>query len=141
MQRDETMALLKRHHQAFHQREPRALAEHYTDDAVIESPMFPDVRGRSAIERSFMSLFDIFPDWAMTFEEPVVDGDRVAQYCKVRATQVGAFMGMAGTGRRSEFTCVLAFDLRDGLIARERRIYDFTGLLIQLGILKGKPAI
>jgi hypothetical protein len=28
----------------------------------------------------------------------------------------------------------------DGLIASERRIYDFTGLLVQLGVLRAKPA-
>jgi hypothetical protein len=32
------------------------------------------------------------------------------------------------------------FQVRDELIAYERRFYDFTGLLIQLGILRGKPA-
>jgi hypothetical protein len=30
--------------------------------------------------------------------------------------------------------------MRDGLIARERRYYDFTGLLIQLGVLRSRPA-
>lgn len=141
MQRDEAAVLLRRHEGSFHRRDPRALAEDYTETAVVRSPMFPDVRGRGAIERSFMSLFDIFPDWEMSFEPPLIDGDRAAQYCLVRATQVGAFMGIAGTGRRFEFTGVLAYELDGGLIARERRIYDFTGMLIQLGILKGKPAV
>jgi hypothetical protein len=27
-----------------------------------------------------------------------------------------------------------------GLVAHERRIYDFTGLLVQLGVLRAKPA-
>ena len=31
--------------------------------------------------------------------------------------------------------------LKDGQIARERRIYDFTGLLVQIGLLKAKPAV
>lgn len=141
MQRDETAVLLRRHEGSFHRRDATALSEDYADDAVVTSPMFPDVRGRSAIERSYMSLFDIFPDWEMTFEEPVIDGNRAAQYCTVRATHMGAFMGISGTRRRFEFKCVLAFDLRDGLIGRERRIYDFTGMLIQLGILKGKPGV
>jgi len=35
---------------------------------------------------------------------------------------------------------VFLYDLRDGRIAHERRIYDFTGLLIQAGLLKAKPA-
>ncbi|MGH9146149.1 MAG: hypothetical protein ACRD1Q_05525 [Vicinamibacterales bacterium] len=30
--------------------------------------------------------------------------------------------------------------LRDGQIVHERRIYDFTGILIQVGLLKAKPA-
>ena len=30
-------------------------------------------------------------------------------------------------------------DLENGLIARERRIYDFTGLAVQVGALKAKP--
>ena len=33
--------------------------------------------------------------------------------------------------------CVLTF--RDGLITEERRIYDFTGMLVQVGVLKAKP--
>lgn len=50
-------------------------------------------------------------------------------------------MGIPGSGRRVEFECVLIFDIEDGLITRERRIYDFTGMLIQLGVLRGKPAV
>ncbi|MBA2301044.1 MAG: hypothetical protein H0W08_00255 [Acidobacteria bacterium] len=50
-------------------------------------------------------------------------------------------MGIPGSGKRIEFDCVLILDLYDGLIKRERRIYDFTGMLIQLGVLRGKPAV
>jgi hypothetical protein len=28
----------------------------------------------------------------------------------------------------------------DGKIQHERRVYDFTGLMVQLGVLKAKPA-
>jgi hypothetical protein len=35
---------------------------------------------------------------------------------------------------------VRIFEMKDDRIAYERRYYDFTGLLIQLGILRGKPA-
>jgi hypothetical protein len=30
-------------------------------------------------------------------------------------------------------------ELKDGFITRERRVYDFTGLLLQVGALKAKP--
>ena len=34
---------------------------------------------------------------------------------------------------------VMIFELRAGKIVHEQRIYDFTGMLIQLGVLKAKP--
>lgn len=126
---------------AWEQRDAAALAAAYADNAVINSPMFPRAEGRNAIKLSFETLFRVFPDWNITFEEPLVSGNRAMQVCKVRATQRGEFMGIPGTGRRLEFDGVLILDLRDGLIQRERRIYDFTGVLIQLGVLRGKPAV
>jgi steroid delta-isomerase-like uncharacterized protein len=143
--RDEAMAdiqaLLAQRTEAWKRRDPAALAAGYAEDAVVTSPMFPRAEGRTAIERSFVSLFRVFPDWDVTFEEPCVTGNRAMQPCKVRATQRGDFMGIPGSGRRIEFDCVLIFDLQDGLIRRERRIYDFTGMLIQLGVLRSKPAV
>jgi hypothetical protein len=34
---------------------------------------------------------------------------------------------------------VLLFEMRDGKIINERRLYDFTSLLVQIGVLKTKP--
>ncbi len=59
----------------------------------------------------------------------------------VVATHQGDFMGFQGTGRRCSFEGVSLFELSaDGLIAAERRVYDFTGLLAQLGVLRVRPA-
>ena len=127
--------------QAWARRDAAALAAGYADDAVVNSPMFPRAEGRVAIQRSFESLFRVFPDWDMSCEAPCIDGDRVMQPCRVRATQLGDFMGLAGAGKRVEFDCVLIMEMRGERIAQERRIYDFTGVLIQLGVLRGKPAL
>lgn len=135
------LGLLGQRLDAWTSRNPAALAEVYADDALVTSPMFPRVEGRAAIERSFESLFRVFPDWAITFEDTCISGQRAMQLCQVRATHRGEFMGIPGTGRRMEFDCVLVLDFKDGFIQRERRIYDFTGMLIQVGVLRGKPAI
>jgi len=58
----------------------------------------------------------------------------------VRATHQGTFMGIAGTGRHCEFEGVSLFEIDENLLIREeRRIYDFTGLLTSLGILRIRP--
>ena len=134
-------ALLDQRAHAWARRDAAALAADYGDDAVVTSPMFPRAEGRDAIQASFEKLFRIFPDWDIAFEDPCVTGNRAMLTGRVRATQRGDFMGIAGSGRRMEFECVLILDFENGLIQRERRIYDFTGVLIQLGVIRGKPAV
>ena len=138
---DTIRELLARHEEAYRLRDPHALAANYSQEASVSSPMFPRAHGREAVEMSYSKLFRVFPDWTMTFEEPCIDDQRAMVVCKIKGTQQGEFMGLPGTGKRLEFDCVLSMDFKDGLIVRERRIYDFTGLLIQLGVLKGKPAL
>lgn len=115
------------------------LGADHTEDGTIESPIFRTVAGRANIIASYQRLFEIFPDWTVETEIPLIDGDRVAQAFSVTATHKGEFMGLAGTGKQFTIQGVRIMTLRDGLIAHERRVYDFTGLLIQIGVLKGKP--
>ena len=48
-------------------------------------------------------------------------------------------MGLPPTGKRIEFLFVALQRFENDKIARERRIYDFSGLLIKLGVLRVKP--
>lgn len=121
-------------------RDADALAACHAPDGVVVSPIFRTVTGADKIRESYRQLFQIFPDWDYQAQELLVCGDRAAETFVVKATHVGEFLGLPGSRKRVEFHGVRVFELRDGLIARERRYYDFTGLLIQLGILKSKPA-
>ena len=140
MTRDEAIEVFSRQQAAWNARDPEALARDYADDGTIISPVFRTVQGKDAIVESFRSLFATFPDWQYIGQEVLVDGDTMAEPFVVNATQVGEFMGLPGSGRKFEIQGVRIFKLKDGLIAYERRYYDFTGLLIQLGVLRGKPA-
>jgi steroid delta-isomerase-like uncharacterized protein len=117
-----------------------ALASRHTSDGTIVSPIFKTVQGTEEILRSYQTLFATFPDWRYVAERLVVDGDRLAQEFVVHATHSAEFMGLPGSGRKFEIAGVRLFEMHQGRIAYERRYYDFTGLLIQLGVLRGKPA-
>jgi hypothetical protein len=54
-------------------------------------------------------------------------------------TQAGDFCGLPPTGKRFEMRCSFLFDVTDSGISKEIRIYDFTGHLLRLGVLKAKP--
>jgi predicted ester cyclase len=79
-------------------------------------------------------------NWTVGFAL-LIDGDSVAQVLSIEGTDDGQFLGLPPTGKPFRVPAVFLYSLRDGQIARERRIYDFTGLLIQVGLLKAKPAV
>jgi steroid delta-isomerase-like uncharacterized protein len=132
--------LIDRHIDGWRRRDPTALSHDHAKDGVVVSPMFGRVEGRAQIRDSYAALFAIFPDWRMRFDPPIVEGNRVVMSFSVTATHQGDFMGIAGSGRRCAFEGVFLFQLdADFLIRDERRIYDFTGLLVQVGILRIRP--
>jgi steroid delta-isomerase-like uncharacterized protein len=139
MIRQDVETLFERRQEAWNRRDPEALTADHAENGTIVSPIFRTVQGRAEILESYRSLFTRFPDWTLTGEALLIDGTRVAQPFKVEATHAGDFMGMPGSGRRFDIEGMLLFEMQDGLIAYERRYYDFTGLLIQLGVLRSKP--
>jgi predicted ester cyclase len=49
-------------------------------------------------------------------------------------------LGFEPTGKRFQMSMAFVHRLKDRKIVHERRIYDFTGLLVQIGVLKARPA-
>jgi len=140
MTRDEILAFFDERQVHWRTRDVEGLAQGHAPTGVVISPMFGRRSGRDAIRHSYVSLFKTFPDWTIVTNEPIIDGNRVALPFSVTATHVGEFMGLAGTNRRFQIQGVRLMEMADGLIQNEQRFYDFTGLLIQVGVLRGKPA-
>ena len=126
--------------QDWDRRDSEALTRRHAADGTVVSPIFGTVEGRVEILESYVSLFATFPDWHYVGQQLVIDGTSAAQEFTVDATHSGTFMGLPPSGRKFKICGVRLFEMREGLIAHERRYYDFTGLLIQLGVLRGKPA-
>ena len=140
MTRDELRAYIERFMQTWEAGDVRALATCYSAHATLDSPMFPHVNGRERIEQSFHNLFRVFNQWKFDVDDVVVDGDeqRVVVLGTSNATHVGEAFGYPGSGRRFKVRTMLMFRFEGGLISAESRLYDFTGLLVQVGVLKAK---
>lgn len=139
MTRDELQAFVERHLEAWRRRDPAAMAAHHAKDSTVSSPIFTTIIGRDAIEDSYRALFNWFPDWEFTVDRMVIDPPRVAVFTTVNATHVNEFFGLPGTHKRFVIEAVRLMEIEDELIKEERRVYDFTGLLVQLGVLRAKP--
>jgi steroid delta-isomerase-like uncharacterized protein len=141
MTREEITAIFDRRSEAMDRRDIEALGAIYAEDCVVVSPMAGGaVAGPAGVEQVFRAWFGAFPDVVHRKQSLLIDGDQVATVELITGTDTGGFMGMAPTQKSFELPLVHLYQLRDGLIVHERRIYDFTGMLVQIGVLKAKPA-
>jgi steroid delta-isomerase-like uncharacterized protein len=118
-----------------------ALLSCYTDDCEILTPIFNVLSGRAQLEASFRELFRVFSEYIVEVEDVIVDregGERAVLVFSTFATHRGEIFGVAGSGRRFEIRGAFIFTFANGLIARDVRLYDFSGMLMQLGVLRTK---
>lgn len=104
----------------------------YAEDAVTVSPMYPCITGRHAIAGSWKTIFSLFPDWTVSISDVLVDGDRIAFTGIARGTDVNGWFGQPPTGEPIEYRAIIVLTVVRGLIVRDERIYDLSGVLERL---------
>jgi len=139
MTRDEVVQFMQERQKHWLARDGDGLASQHALNGTTHSPMFGKLAGREAIAHSYHRLFEAFPDFSLNPDDVIIDGVRIAQPFSATATHAGDFMGLPGTKHRTHIQGVLLMRMAEGLIQDERRIYDFSMLLMQVGVLKGKP--
>jgi steroid delta-isomerase-like uncharacterized protein len=141
MTSDEIRAFMQAHVGAWVRRDVPAIVADYADDCELVSPMFRTVHGRAGVETSFRELFRGFGEWTIELDEMLIDhegGDRCAVFWRANAVHAGEVFGFPASGRRFQVSAVHFYRFANAHIVAERRLYDFSSLLMQLGILKTK---
>ena len=139
MTRAEIEELFARRHEAIRRRDAIGVAAFHAADGWYESPLAGSVRGRLAIAKVYEAWATGFPDLTPFEEELVIDGDRVVSIMALEGTDNGGFMGLPATGKHFRITMVFICEIANGEFVNSRSIYDFTGLLVQIGLLKTRP--
>ena len=139
MTRNQIVELLQRRNDAWATRDIKGLVATYAENAVVVSPFGGVQEGHADIERIYRLWLAAFGDVFYIPEEPVIDGERLVQIAAMKGSHTGEFFGLPPTGRHLEVQMVFVMRVADGLVQEERRIYDFTGVLVQIGVLKAKP--
>jgi steroid delta-isomerase-like uncharacterized protein len=139
MTRDAITDMFTRRLECWRAADAASLAAAHAKDGTVFSPMFGAVVGRPAIDRSYEKLFQVFENWTIDNSQLLVDGNRVAQMYEGHSTHIGEMFGVAPTGKSIVTRGVFIFELNEqGLILTERRFYDFSAMLIQIGVLRPK---
>ncbi len=140
MTRKEIAEFFSRRDAAWQRHDFAALAADHAENGEVDSPLRGKVQGHAAILNSYSDFFTSFPDAQYLTENMLIDRNKVVQSTKMTGTQKGYFCGLPPSGKRFQIRCVSLFSFAGDRIAYELRIYDITGILVQLGILKIKPA-
>jgi steroid delta-isomerase-like uncharacterized protein len=141
MTREEITAMFRRREVAWRAHDAATLASGHSPDAVVISPTGGVLEGREEIQRIYQIWFTAFPDLQFTEYDFLIDDDRVALLMTVAGSHAGDFFGLPASGRRVQAVCAFFDTVKEGAIVHERRIFDFTGVLIQVGVLRAKPAV
>ena len=143
MSSDEIRSFLDHFRQVWARQDLAALMACYADECLVVSPIFGTVTGKARVEKQFVDLFKAFQTHQITLVDTVIGDEtppRAVVVWSFQSSQIGEVFGMPPSGKRVERTIAFILTLEGGLITRETRIYDFTSMLIQLGVLKVKPA-
>lgn len=133
------MDLFARRSAAWAARDPVALAATHSLHGVVISPTGGVLEGRPEIERVYRMWLSAFPDLQFKSEELIIEGNRVVEIAHLTGTHTGEFFGAGASGRRVAFAAAIVTTVENGEVTHERRILDFTGVLVQVGVLKAKP--
>lgn len=129
----------KREHKQTVQKYPNAVSsgdldvidEIGTEDVISHAPL-GEPRGRDALKEYEAPIHDAFPDFEVTVENLVAEGDRVAMHLSIRGTHEGEILGIAPTGAQIEFQNMIFHRMEDGKIAERWVQPNVLGLLQQL---------
>jgi steroid delta-isomerase-like uncharacterized protein len=141
MTRADIEALFTRRTDGWTRRDAALVAADYAEDAVAESPMQGRLVGKRRIQEVYEAWMSAFADIEFVSDDLLIDGNRVVQFFTIAGTQTAPFGGVPPTGRRFQIKGALIATIADeGRVTHERRIYDVTNMLVQLGALRTKPA-
>ena len=88
------------------------------------------------LKQLFAMQLAAFPDYHITIEDLIAEGDKVVTRLIVRGTHTGGdFMGIAPTGKQFTIISIVVSRIVDGKIMECWQSSDMLGMMQQLGVI------
>jgi steroid delta-isomerase-like uncharacterized protein len=100
------------------------IAEDFAAGSLLAGAGSPEAIGREGVRAGYRRNIAAFPDYTVTIENLIAEGDRVVMHWTHRGTHRGEFLGVPGTGREIVGTAVSFYRVVGGRIAEVRALYD-----------------
>jgi steroid delta-isomerase-like uncharacterized protein len=92
-----------------------------------------ETRGRAGYKAFYAALHEAFPDFHVTVEDQIAEGDRVVTRWTARGTHLGSFRGIPPTGNQGAITGITIERMVNGKVVECWTNSDDLGLLRLLG--------
>jgi steroid delta-isomerase-like uncharacterized protein len=109
--------------------------EVYSVDFVNHDPTAPDVRDLASYKEFAAAVRAGMPDFHVTNQCMVAEGDMVAGRWTATGTQTGELVGIPPTGKQATWTGITIYRFADGKVVEAWWSKDLVGLLEQLGVM------
>jgi steroid delta-isomerase-like uncharacterized protein len=109
--------------------------EVYSTDFINHDPNAPEVTDLKSYKVFVTMVRTGMPDFNVTIEDMVFEGDKVASRWTASGTHQGEFLGIPPTGKQATWTGITIYRIADGNIVEAWWIKDVLGLLQQLGVI------
>jgi steroid delta-isomerase-like uncharacterized protein len=121
--------------EAFNQGDLDVIEELYADRFVTHEPGTPQAERTPDDVKQFVSAYrSAFPDGRSTFDEAIVQGDRLAYRWTFRGTHEGDLLGIAATGKQADIWGVTFLRFENDKVAEQWNGWDMLGLMQRLGV-------
>ena len=109
-------------------------AQYFAPDSKFYgfAPQTLDLEG---YKQTLAMAFAAFPDWHLTIEDMIAEGDKVVLRYTIHGTHQGAFQGIPPTGKQFTVTGITIGYFVNGRCVDLRTEFDNLGLLQQLGVI------
>jgi len=99
----------------------------------VEHEEFPGLaRGREGLRQFFEMIRTAFPDFSMTIEDMVAEGDKIFMRATMKGTQKADFMGISASGKQMAVPFADIVRLEGGRVVEHWGITDTGTMMRQL---------
>lgn len=95
--------------------------------------------GLPGLKKSLDDFHIAFPDIRVEPQCIVIDGDMAMVRSRCTGTNTGSLLGMAPTGRATDFNSIDNWRIENGLIVEVWHVEDVVKMLLQLRLMKLTP--
>jgi glyoxylase-like metal-dependent hydrolase (beta-lactamase superfamily II)/predicted ester cyclase len=120
---------------ALSRRDVEAMAGYWAPDGTEHIAGQVDAVGPNGVREYFTELFTAFPDFSLTVQTTVAEGDKVAVHWKASANMTGPLWGLEPTGAHVELEGIDLLTVADGLIVHNDAVPDGMSLARQIGLV------